>query len=83
MLYSKEFIEKMDSKLRGTLTQVPKGLQADAEKALGELESVEVPKQSTEVHMMRLAEFSANHRKSKSKKKKKNRSASKSRRKNR
>ena len=83
MLYSKEAIEKMDKALQSTLIQVPKDLQADAEKALGELESVQVPKKSDVIHMKNLAEFAATQRNIKGKKKKRNRSASQSRRKNR
>lgn len=83
VLYKDKEIAELQSKLLGSVKQVPYGLQDDAIKALGDREHVYIPKESKEAHIKRLAQFALGHRRKKSKKKNHNRSSSQSRRKNR
>lgn len=79
-LYESYKLALLDKKSGESISKIPEELQADAEKALDGAESVEIPKDSSRLHLNKLARFAANQRQ---RKKKKNRSSSQSRRKNR
>ena len=69
--------------LSSDLKQIPNNLQDDAKKALGDQDSVHVPRRSRSGHMGRLAQFAIRDRNNKAKRKVKNKMSKQSRRKNR
>lgn len=83
VLYKDKELAELQSKMFGSIVEVPGDLQADAKKALGDKDEVYIPKKSNDDHIKRLAQFALSQRRNKSKKKKRNRSSSQSRRKNR